>query len=288
MSPTVDVDIFEVVAAAKHAGRAIMEQLSSGVQVDYKNDDSPVTLADKAADAVIKQHLRRLTPTIAILSEEDTPQERAAAQASSIKWILDPLDGTKTAIKYARGAEDRDQFGVNISLVENNVPIRGVAHFPAMENGAGVTYFTGNDGKAYKQVGDDTPQLIRVSTPPFKHGTLRASVHHHEHRRPERIANRAYIAKPSVGGHRICLAAEGVVDIADMTDLAAPYAYKQWDLAAAHAIIMAAGGDLVSDGKRVTYDRPDYTMPVCLAAGDATLKELGLTNELAPIKLMGR
>lgn len=274
------IKIEDVIQTAKAAGAVIMQQLTSDLAVHNKGDASPVTAADKMADAIIKSGLRAIAPGIPILSEEDTPDERAAAQASTLKWVVDPLDGTKTAIDYANGHKDYDQFGVHIALVQNNIPILGVAYFPAMAEGKGVAYFTGNNGKAYKKIGEDAPKTIQVSKPPFKAGGLRASVHFHENRRAATFAGRSYVSVPGVGGQRLCMVAEGAADIADMNDIdrsfQGVYAYKQWDLAAAHAILKAAGGELVAaDSKQpVMYDAPDFKMPGALAGGRETLNLL--------------
>lgn len=274
----------DVVGVAREAGAVIMQQLTSDIQVHSKGDASPVTAADKMADTIIKRGLRAIAPYIPIVSEEDTPEERAAAQASNMKWVIDPLDGTRTAIDYANGHKDYDQFGVHIALVQNGTPILGVAHFPAMADGKGVAYFTGDGGKAYKQTGDAAPKPIHVSKPPLKAEGLRASVHFHENRRPEKIGERDYIHVPGVGGQRLCLVAEGTADVADMNDIPlshrGEYAYKQWDLAASHAVLKAAGGELVSveTKQSVTYDDPDFKMQGAIAGGRDTLNLLGLAN----------
>jgi 3'(2'), 5'-bisphosphate nucleotidase len=278
----------DVVGIAKKAGAAIMAELNAGIVVESKGDTSPVTAADRAADAIIKAGLRHLTPNIPIISEEDTAEEREAAERimqanGGLRWVIDPLDGTKTAIDYARGHKDYDQFGVHIGLVQGNTPIAGVAYFPAMEHGKGVAYFT-EDGKAYKQTGDSAPKQIKVSKPPLKAGELRAAVHFHESRRPEMIAGRHYHAVPGVGGQRLCLVAEGAADVADMNDISethrGQYAYKQWDLAAAHAIVKAAGGELISAETQqpVTYDSPELKMEGACAGGREMLNLLQLAT----------
>lgn len=274
----------DVVSIAKDAGAAILQQLRSGIAVDRKRDDSPVTAADTDSNTIIKEGLRRLTPHIPIVSEEDAQEQRAAAATSALHWVIDPLDGTKTAIKYADGHHDHDQFGVHIGLVKGNTPIAGVAFFPAMEKGKSVVYFTDDDGRAYKQTGTDTPRQIQVSKPPLREGKLRAAVHAKEDRRPETLAGRSYIPVPGVGGQRVCLVAEGAADLGDMNDipegLRGRYAYKHWDLAASHAILRAAGGELVhaETKKPVTYDDPEQKLPGALAGGKETLKLLGLVK----------
>ena len=272
----------DVVSIAKDAGAAILQQLRSGLAAQRKSDDSPVTAADEASNTIIKEGLRRLTPHLPIVSEEDMQEQRATAAASALHWVIDPLDGTKTAMRYAEGHHDHNQFGVHIGLVKGNTPIAGVAFFPAMEKG--IVYFTGDDGHAYKQTGMDAPRPIQVAKLPLRDGKLRAAVHAKEDRRPERIAGRSYIPVPGVGGQRVCLVAEGAADLADINDipegLRGRYAYKQWDLAASHAILRAAGGELVNPEtkKSVTYDDPEQNMPGALAGGKETLTLLGLAN----------
>lgn len=278
--------IAPIVLAAKEAGAAILRNLPNDLKSNKKNDGSPVTTADKAADAIIKKRLRQFTPDIPIISEEDTPAERAAAIAmgGDLKWVVDPLDGTNTAIGYAKGNKNYDGFGVHIALVKNGIPMKGVAFFPSMEDGRGVVYYTGDNGNAYKQVGNDTPQIIRTSKPPLKAEGLRATVHFHEKRRPKDIAGRNYVPITGVGGQRLCLVAEGAADVADMNDIPlthrGEYAYKQWDLAAAHAILKAAGGELVDAETKqpVTYHSSDFKMPGSFAGACETLKLLGLAS----------
>lgn len=283
-----DFAMKDVVSIANKAGAAIMAELNAGIAVDRKGDASPVTAADRAADVIIKSGLRHLTPNIPIISEEDTAEEREAAERmmkanGGLRWVIDPLDGTKTAIDYAQGHNNYDQFGVHIGLVRGNTPIAGVAYFPAMEQGKGVAYFT-DDGKAYKQTGENTPKQINVSKPPLKAGGLRAAVHFHEDRRPEMIAGRHYHAVPGVGGQRLCLVAEGAADVADMNDIPTThrgqYAYKQWDLAAAHAILKAAGGELISAETQepAMYDSPELKMDGACAGGREMLNLLQLAT----------
>lgn len=274
-----------VLAMAKEAGAAIIHTLNAGIHIESKADASPVTEADRKADTIIKRGLKQLNATIPILSEEDTPEERKSAQASRYQWVIDPLDGTRTAIGYANGERHWNKFGVHIALLKDGVPILGVAYFPAMNGG--TAYYTGNDGKAYMQAGDTAPKPIRVSKPPFRQ-TISMAVSYDESRRLATIAGRNFDSIPGIGGQRICMAAEGQVDLADLNDIASThrgaYAYKQWDLAAAHAILKAAGGELVDAETKqpVTYDRPDFTLPGCYAGGVDTLKLLGLGN-LPPI-----
>ena len=279
-----EIKIEPVITIARQAGRIILQELTSDIQVTSKGDKSPVTHADKMADAFIKAELHKLTPSIPILSEEDTPEERTAPKTSPFKWVVDPLDGTRTAIQYAQGKKDYNQFGVHIALLHNGLPIAGVAYFPAMEEGKGVCYFTGDNGNAYKQTGDAAPKTIHVAKPPFRSEGMRAAVHVKPERRQNTLANRSYVPVPGIGGQRICLVAEGVADIADMNDIPSEhqenYAYKQWDLAASHAILRAAGGELVAADSKLPlrYLSENLNMPGSFAAGRDTLKFLELAD----------
>jgi 3'(2'), 5'-bisphosphate nucleotidase len=275
------IEMNHVLALAKQAGRMILaagkEMQDNGVvEVEFKEDESPVTAVDDAANQQITEGLRALTPDIPILSEEGTPEERAAALQSEYHWVVDPLDGTKTFIAYAKGEKERTGFGVHIGLVRGNTPIAGVAYFPAMENDQGVAYYTGNDGKAYKQVGEAAAHEIHVSDFQNPRQNLRAAVHYKQDRHPATIANRSYDAMTGVGGQRICFAAEGAVDVAWMADIYPEHAYKQWDVAAAHAILKAAGGELVSCSSRlpVRYDDSEYKVPACVAGSCKNLRAL--------------
>lgn len=287
---TPNIPFDKVIEAIQKAGAGILTDLNAEtLAIETKADESSVTDADKNAHRSIVASLAELTPDIPVLSEEGTDEEQARALASPIRWITDPLDGTRTAIGYAEGKKNHDEFGVHLALVVGDAPIFGVAHFPAMQNGEGVTYYSSPDGKAaYKQTGNQPPKPIHVSRPPIKQEAgLRAAVHHVEGRRPTEIAGRPYTPIPGVGGQRLCLVAEGSADIADMNDISidaqTTHAYKQWDVAAAHAILKAAGGELVAvaNKKPVTYATDDMKVPPCYGGGVEMLKLLEI-GDLPP------
>ena len=290
----VNIKIDPLLAAAKEAGAAIMQHLTVALEEEFKKDAqgsvSRVTKADRAANEIIKLRLQEIAPGIPILSEEDTLEQREKANASPLKWVVDPLDGTNTAWRYAQGDHQCNQFGVHIALVENGVPVLGVVFCPAMENGKGVAYFTGHGGgKAYKQIGDEMPRAIHVSKPPLRRD-LRAAVHAKPERRPEKMAGNTYVPVPGVGGQRLCLVAEGAADLVDMDDIPLEkrdtHAYKQWDLAAANAILNAAGGALIDAQTKlpVMYNSADFTMPGTIGGGRGILAALRIA-ELQPALL---
>jgi len=127
------------IIASVEAGEAIMKVYSNKIDVVYKEDESPLTLADKNANKIINKHL--VKSKIPIISEENkilTYEERKNWKQC---WIVDPLDGTKEFIKR------NGEFTVNIALIKNNKPIIGVIYVPASK----TLYFTSdNSSKSYK------------------------------------------------------------------------------------------------------------------------------------------
>ena len=108
------------IAIAQEAGQAIMQVYSSGFDVTLKADDSPVTAADLAADRVIQQGLRQLTPDLPILSEESALVPWEQRQHWGAYWLVDPLDGTRDFVKR------NGEFSVNIALIYQGAPAFGV------------------------------------------------------------------------------------------------------------------------------------------------------------------
>jgi len=119
-----------VVRLAESAGRTILRYYRRKLKVKQKDDCSPLTAADLAADRQIRQGLRKLTPKIPVISEESGIPDYGLRRKWKRFWLVDPLDGTKEFL--SRNGE----FTVNIALLENGVPVLGVVHAPAM----GVTY----------------------------------------------------------------------------------------------------------------------------------------------------
>ncbi len=119
--------ISELEPIARAAGDAIMAIYSQPFAVEYKQDESPLTAADKGAHEVIVQALARLTPDIPVLSEESGPEVMAARHGWSCYWLVDPLDGTKEFV--SRNGE----FTVNIALIEEGTPRWGLVYAPVLD-----------------------------------------------------------------------------------------------------------------------------------------------------------
>jgi len=260
--------IVDIMAIAKAAGDCIMLHRGK-VEAKNKSDGSPVTIADKEASEIIIKGLEHITPDIPVVSEEASNEDNLKAIKNPVRWVTDPLDGTKTFLSGHAG------FGVHIALIEDGVPVKGVVYFPA-EGENGQFYFTGDNGNAYKQEGfDGVPEKISV-TKSYKGRNLRVAVHYKDDKRPVDISGQFYDAVFGVGGGRICVVAEGKADIAWMMRESSKWAYSHWDVAAAHAVLKAAGGDLIDakTGKPVTYSNENFGVPGALAGHRKILKYL--------------
>ena len=121
------INIQDVVTIAKKAGNAIMQIYKQDFEVEYKQDSSPLTLADKKANDIIEDGLSQLSVNCPILSEEGKEIPYEDRKHWEYFWLIDPLDGTKEFVKK------NDEFSVNIALIHKNMPILGVVYAPALD-----------------------------------------------------------------------------------------------------------------------------------------------------------
>jgi len=248
---------------AKEAGEAILGIYDrTAVEVVHKADESPLTEADLAAHRIILGRLGDLTPEIPVLSEESEGISWEERRHWSRCWIVDPLDGTKEFIKR------NGEFTVNIALVEDHRPVLGVVHVPV----TGVTYLGAQNEGAWKEsAGVRKAIQVRSTGSPVvmvasrSHGTdtigvLETSIS--EHLGPVELTSMGSSLK-------LCLVAEGVADIYPRL---APT--SEWDTAAAHAVVCAAGGRVVTTRFReLDYNnKADILNPHFLVLGDAVAR----------------
>ncbi len=225
---------------ADEAGAAIMEVYSGAFGVRLKHDASPLTAADLAAHRVIADRLRAQFPDIPVLSEEGADLAPWSVRSRWERYFLvDPLDGTKEFVQR------NGQFTVNIALVENGSPTAGVVLAPA----TGVAYWGCAGRGAWKQT--VTEESLEIACDPVPdRGRIRV-VGSRSHSSAE---TEKFLAE--LGGRydgieffavgssiKICMVAEGA---ADLYPRLAPT--MEWDTAAAHAVLAAAGGRVVSYG----------------------------------------
>ncbi|MBI3452467.1 MAG: 3'(2'),5'-bisphosphate nucleotidase CysQ [Rhodospirillales bacterium] len=256
--------LVEVVALAQAAGKTALKFYAEGFSVRAKADASPVTEADEAAEALILDGLARLTPGTPVISEEAIARLGAAGaeklsgvNASATFWLVDPLDGTREFV--ARNGE----FTVNIALIENRRPVLGVVHAPV----GGATYAARGPGTATVARGKDAPHAIRVRPPPAA-GLVAVSSRSHG----DKAALAAYLDEFPVAERRTIgsavkfgLVAEGA---ADLYPRLGPT--MEWDTAAGHAILEAAGGTVTTlDGRPLLYGKSGFRNPDFLARGTA-------------------
>ncbi|MCI4669921.1 MAG: 3'(2'),5'-bisphosphate nucleotidase CysQ [Bacteroidia bacterium] len=245
---------------AIEAGRKILEiynDESLFQQVDHKADDSPLTLADKAAHDVIMEQLTRLTPDIPVLSEEGGNHDYESRRDWKKFWLVDPLDGTKEFIKR------NGEFTVNIALVEDGKVIMGVVHVPVQ----GITYYAAKGQGAFVQYSGEEPNSISVSKFSMKDKGLRVvcSRSHMSDSVKKYIEQFDSPETVAMGSSlKIVLIAEGKADIYPRLGPT-----MEWDTAAAQIVVEEAGGVLVKheSGEALSYNKADLLNPHFLVFG---------------------
>lgn len=226
------IDIKKIVAVAKEAGAAIMTIYAKDFEVEFKEDESPLTEADKTANMIICDTLQKLHPAIPILSEENKAAEYDERKNWEYFWVIDPLDGTKEFIKK------NGEFTVNIALVHNDTPVLGVVYAPALD----ITYYAKQGEGAHKEQKSGTSRLpIKTNTAPEKQLTVVASRSHLSAETETFIdalsKTTESITMTSIGSSlKLCLVAEGE---ADYYPRLAPT--MEWDTAAAQAVVLESG-----------------------------------------------
>lgn len=247
------------------AGEAIMEVYQSDdFAVETKDDDSPVTIADRRADQIIYDGLSK-TFEIPIVTEEKAETHDVSADTF---FIVDPLDGTKEFV-HRRG-----DFTVNIALVENGVPTMGVVYAPAKDR----LFLTLGDGTVVEEAGEFDPSTpgkqvkIHVSSTIADQLSVVASKSHRD------AATDEYIAKYNVGDFKaagsslkFCLIATGEAELYPRLGRT-----MEWDTAAGDAIVRAAGGQVVrfDDHSPLAYGKPGFKNPFFIvSAHGVELKE---------------
>ncbi len=240
---------------AEEAASEIMRIYAGDHGVRDKDDRSPVTDADHAAEAVILAGLRKLTPDAVIIAEEEVAAGRIPSLDGKAFWLVDPLDGTKEFIKR------NGEFTVNIALVENGRPILGIVLAPATE-----TLWRGAKGLgAEKREGKGAFTPMKTRTPPPEGLTACASRSHGTFSDLDiwfRNNNLTVANRVEAGSSlKFCLIAEGKADIYPRFGPT-----MEWDTGAAQGVLEAAGGEVVTvDGQPLLYGKPRFANPHFIA-----------------------
>ncbi|CUH51568.1 3'(2'),5'-bisphosphate nucleotidase CysQ [Shimia marina] len=248
------------------AGEKIMEIYEADdFDVKVKSDDSPVTAADEAADALISAGLRAAFPDVMLVTEEQSDSHKAKGDTF---LIVDPLDGTKEFI-HRRG-----DFTVNIAYVQNGVPQRGVVYAPARNR----MFFTQENGQAVEETGMFDPKKVGTITPINVADSDNAALFVVASKSHRDQATDDYINKYNVkdmksagSSLKFCLVATGEADIYPRVGRT-----MEWDTAAGHAVLLGAGGQVVrfDDHSPLVYGKEDFANPFFIAyAPKVDLKE---------------
>jgi 3'(2'), 5'-bisphosphate nucleotidase len=232
---------------AEQAGAAILEVRARGFAVERKVDLSPVTEADRAAEAIIVAGLRGATPDLPVIAEEEVAAGRIIAPAPAF-WLVDPLDGTR---EFAGG---KDDFVVNIGLVRDGGMALGVVFIPALGE-----MFTGIVGLGAWKRDKSGEAAIHTRAPPEDGLTVVASRLHGDTAQLDRfLAGRRVVRTLNYGSAlKFCRVAEGVADLYPRFGRT-----MEWDTAAPQAVLEAAGGRVVTtDGAPLRYGKPGWENP---------------------------
>jgi len=240
---------------AERAGRETM-RFYGAPETAEKADGSPVTAADTAAEAVILPALRRLTPDIPVISEEETAAGTSPELTGNVFWLVDPLDGTKEFIKQ------NGEFTVNIALIEDGVPALGIVHSPV----TGDTYAAAGPGTATLALAGGEVKPIKVRKPPAEGITVVASRSHSSGPELDAFLKGLKVAELRSAGSsvKLCLVARGDADLYPRLGTT-----MEWDIAAGHAVLLGAGGRIETiDGMPFLYAKPEFRNPHFVAYGD--------------------
>lgn len=251
----------EVVHAIIRAGQKILEVRNAGFDVSEKSDGSPVTIADQKAETLIIETLERLSPNIPIVAEERFAAEGGEGlEGATTFFLVDALDGTKSFV------EGGDGYTVNVALVENNQTVFGVVYVPATD----VVYIGDVlEQKAIKIINaskpNRLPSKINARKRPAQGAVIVSSIHHVDNETKDLIAKfpQAKVS-PTSSSIKFCKIAEGDADVYPRIG-----SIMEWDTAAGHAVLNAAGGHVLApDGSPFMYGKKGFRNTSFVALGD--------------------
>jgi 3'(2'), 5'-bisphosphate nucleotidase len=254
--------IRNVLEIADEAGAAILKiyrdlargGVEDGIRLADKTDASPVTKADLAAHKIICERLYKLTPKIRVISEESSDQDRQDLGSGAF-WLVDPLDGTKEFL--ARN----DDYTVNIALVKDGIASFGVVAAPALD----LMYWGTRELGAYRRQGANETK-IHVNVRPVNHqAPLRVAVSksHMNADTARFLESLGTCELLHIGSSlKLCKIADGTMDCYPRLGPTC-----EWDIAAAHAVVEAAGGYVTTlDGNQLRYGKPEVLNPYFVAS----------------------
>ncbi len=243
-----NADLLEAcVIASRAAGAEILKLVAAGYEVEHKSDLSPVTICDRAAEAIILTALAKAAPGVPVIAEEEVAEGRIPVHGDTY-FLVDPLDGTK---EFVRGGDD---YTVNIGLIVNGLPHLGVVYQPAIDRlwgglvGQGAFVEVYDARSATRTPINTRPRGGRIDAVASKSHLTQSTIDY----LCEAIGECDYV---SVGSSlKFCLVAEGRADIYPRLSPT-----SEWDTAAGHAILLAAGGRVDGlDGTPLAYGKTAF------------------------------
>lgn len=253
---TIEKLLAPIEQVAIEAGKQIMHIYQQPAEADYKLDGSPVTVADKAAEALILPVLADIAPDILIISEENA--ESHQLDAEDCFFLVDPLDGTKEFIRR----DGLGSFTVNIALVVNQQPVMGVVYAPALDR-----LFSGIVGTGcteQKGLVASSPKQLKVREVPLTGAVAVASKSHRDEATNQWLNANGVNKTVSTGSSlKFCLIAAAEADVYPRFGPT-----MEWDTAAGHAVLVASGGSVENpDGTLFMYGKPEYRNAAFIARG---------------------
>lgn len=239
---------------AIRAGDAIMEIYNTDFNVEAKGDASPVTEADRKAELIIVDALENeIKTSFPIVGEEAFSDGDAPTEVGQTFWLVDPLDGTKEFISK------NGEFTVNIALIDAGRPVIGVVYVPAL----GQLYM-GSPHGASADLNGQGPKPIECRKAPQSGITALVSRSHRSAEVDEYLKDFTVAKEISAGSSlKFCLVAAGRADLYPRLGRT-----MEWDTAAAHAVLNAAGGSVKDlDGRELSYGKPGFENPHFIASG---------------------
>jgi 3'(2'), 5'-bisphosphate nucleotidase len=254
-----DEDLLAVLRLiAERAGKVILGYYGPGKSADVrrKEDETPVTEADEAAETLILGALNTLTPHIPVVSEEAAAAGEIPDVSEGLFWLVDPLDGTREFLSQ------NGEFTVNIALIQHGEPIAGVVHAPAL----GMTWAGAGRGSATVSEADQPAVPIEVRAMPEEGAVVVASRRHGDPTELDAFLADYRVAEQVSAGSslKFCLVASGKADLYPRFGRT-----MEWDTAAGHAVLLAAGGSVVEaeSGEPLEYGKPGFENPFFIARG---------------------
>ena len=243
----------ELQKVARDAGNEIMKIYTSTVEANYKEDGSPVTLADQVAEHIIHNKLKEIIPEIPVISEEDSSTHNS--KVADQFFLIDPLDGTKEFLKK----DGLGSFTVNIGLIEHGKPTLGVVYAPALNRMFFASTITG----AFEESANQTKAII-IRKVPSSGIVAVASVSHRDELTNTWLLENNISNTTSIGSSlKFCLVACGEADVYPRFGPT-----MEWDTAAGDAILRAAGGSVaLPNDEPFEYGKINYRNGPFIAHG---------------------